>query len=195
MRIAILGTSGSGKSTLSRAIGDRLGIPVIELDAINWRAGWRDLNTDDPEEFLRLVLAATSLEAWVCDGNYSKVRNHVLARATDVIWLDYPRSVVMRRVIGRSFARAIGGRELWPGTGNTETFARWLSPDHPIRWAWDTYADRRRRYGELFADPRLAHARLHRLSRPGDVAALVESLFGRRLMLSEWRLEGSGPCG
>ncbi len=176
MRIAILGTSGSGKSTLSRTLGVRLGIPVIELDAINWRAGWRDLNTDDPEEFLRLVRAATSGEAWVCDGNYSKVRDHVLARATDMVWLDYPRSLVMRRVIGRSFARAISGGELWPGTGNTETFARWLSPDHPIRWAWDTYADRRMRYGELFADPRLAHTRRRRVSRPGDAAALVETL-------------------
>jgi hypothetical protein len=32
------------------------------------------------------------------------------------------------------------------------------------------------RYGELFADPRLAHARRHRVSRAGDAGALVETL-------------------
>ena len=180
MRIAILGTSGSGKTTLSRVIAGRLGLRGIELDAINWRSGWRDLNSDDPAEFERLVSEAIAAEAWVCDGNYSRVRDRILYRATDVVWLDYPRSVVMRRVIVRSFDRAVSGRELWPGTGNTETFSRWLSPDHPIRWAWDTYADRRARYEALFADPRLGGRNRYRLRRPSEAGPLMESLAARR---------------
>jgi adenylate kinase family enzyme len=193
VRIAILGTSGSGKTTLSRTLGARLGLPVIELDAINWRAGWRDLYTDDPDEFRRLVDEATSGPAWVCDGNYAKVRTRVLERATDVVWLDYSRAVVMRRVIGRSFARAISGKELWPGTGNTETFARWLSREHPIRWAWDTYEVRRVRYADMFADAQLAGKRLTRIRRPSEAQELVEALarnYGDSALIAKLRRLG-----
>ena len=39
---------------MARALGRALGLPVIELDAINWQAGWRDLDTHDPEAFVQL---------------------------------------------------------------------------------------------------------------------------------------------
>jgi len=45
MRIAVIGTSGAGKTTLARRIAGRLKLPHVELDAINWQAGWRDLNS------------------------------------------------------------------------------------------------------------------------------------------------------
>lgn len=122
------------------------------------------------------MAAAAAGEAWVIDGNYSLAQTHILRRATDLVWLDYPRSVVMRRVIGRSFHRAISGDELWPGTGNREQFSRWLQKDHPIRWAWDTFEARRARYGELFADPRLAALRRHRLRHPREAEPLAATL-------------------
>jgi len=176
MRIAVVGTSGSGKSTFARALGAALGLPVVELDAINWQAGWRDLNANDPEEFAARVAAAIAAEAWVTDGNYSKVLPAILRRATDVVWLDLPKAAVMRRVIGRSVARAWTGEELWPGTGNRESWRRWLDKDHPIRWAWDTFERRRARYEEAFADARLAHLTVHRPRTPGEAAALIEGL-------------------
>ena len=40
MRIAVVGSSGSGKSTLARRLAVELGLTHIELDAINWQAGW-----------------------------------------------------------------------------------------------------------------------------------------------------------
>ena len=39
-RILILGPSGAGKSTLARRIGERPGLPIVHLDAINWNPGW-----------------------------------------------------------------------------------------------------------------------------------------------------------
>jgi hypothetical protein len=100
----------------------------------------------------------------------------VLARATHLVWLDYERSVIMPRVLRRSIARAWSGTELWPGTGNRENWREWFKKEHPIRWAWDTFAPRRRRYEELFADPRLARLELHRLRRPREAEELIARL-------------------
>ena len=49
MRIAVVGTSGSGKTTLAKALAAQLALPYIELDALNWQAGWRDLSRNDPD--------------------------------------------------------------------------------------------------------------------------------------------------
>src|SRR3954471_22665512 len=102
MRVVVLGTSGSGKSTFARRLGAAIGAPALELDAINWQRGWRDLNNEDPEEFVRRVSEAAAGEAWVADGNYSKARHVLWPRATRFVWLDYQRSVIMPRVIWRS---------------------------------------------------------------------------------------------
>jgi hypothetical protein len=79
MRIAVIGTSGAGKTMLSLRIAGRLGVPHIELDAINWQPGWRDLTRHDPEEFIRRVTKAIQAEAWVADGNYG-ARPNLAAR-------------------------------------------------------------------------------------------------------------------
>ena len=173
MRISIVGGSGSGKSTLARRLATELGIPHIELDAINWQPGWIDLNTPDRPEFQRRTEEAISGDAWVTDGNYSSVSPSIRQRATDIIWLNYSRPVIMARVIRRSFARALSRQELWPGTGNKETFARWLDKEHPIRWSWDTYHPQKARYEAIFADPQNAHLRLHRLRHPRETDGLV----------------------
>ncbi|MCI3134386.1 AAA family ATPase [Phenylobacterium aquaticum] len=73
MRVCIVGNSGAGKSTLARRLAAAIDAPHVELDAINWQAGWVDLNTHDPEEFLRRTYAALSGPSWVTDGNYSRV--------------------------------------------------------------------------------------------------------------------------
>lgn len=176
MRISVVGTSGSGKSTMAERIAAAFHIPIIELDAINWQAGWRDLNSHDPEEFKRRVAQAVSANAWVIAGNYSLVRPIYIPRLTHIVWLDYPKRVVMRRVIWRSIKRAIDRTELWPGTGNREDFRRWLDRDHPIRWAWDTFDKRRREYEQRFANPENKDVKLIRLRHPREARRIVERL-------------------
>jgi adenylate kinase family enzyme len=151
-------------------------IPLIELDAINWQAGWRDLNSHEPEEFKRRVAEAVAADAWVIAGNYSAVRPIYVPRLTHIVWLDYPKHVVMRRVVWRSLVRALDRRELWPGTGNREDFRRWLDKDHPIRWAWDTFERRRSDYERRFANPENRDAKLIRLRDPREAQGIVARL-------------------
>jgi adenylate kinase family enzyme len=168
-RIAIIGHSGSCKSTLARTLSTQLNIPHIELDALNWQPGWKALSIEEPEQWSRMVAEAVAGDGWVTDGNYSKgAMPQILPCATDVIWLDYSRGVIMTRVLRRSFLRALSGRELWPGTGNREDFRRWLSKDHPIRWTWGTYRSANARRRALFSGPALEHARKHRFSDPAE---------------------------
>ncbi len=82
MRISVIGTSGAGKTTFARRLAEAVGAPYVELDAINWQPGWRDLATHDPAEFRRRVAEAAAAEAWVSDGNYSGVQDLILARVS-----------------------------------------------------------------------------------------------------------------
>jgi adenylate kinase family enzyme len=174
MRIAVVGTTGSGKTTLAKALATQLGLPHIELDALNWQAGWRDLSRTDPDEFVRRVRLAVAADAWVVDGNYGLVRDFVWRRATHLIWLDYDRPVIMYRVIWRSFARALLRTEMW--AGNCERWGHMLRPSHPIRWAWSTWRRRRREYEERIGRSDYAHLVVLRMRRPRDAERLLRQL-------------------
>src|SRR5260370_26810469 len=113
MRIVVVGTTGAGKTTLARRIAALLELPHIELDAINWQSGWRDLTRHDPEEFIRRVAEAIEAEAWVVDGNYGPVRDFVWERATHLVWLDYERPVIMAPVISRTLVPIALRTALW----------------------------------------------------------------------------------
>ena len=174
MRIVVVGTSGAGKTTLARRIAAMLEPSHIELDAINWQSGWRDLTRHDPEEFVRRVNEAIEAEAWVVDGNYGPVRDRVWQRATHLVWLDYERPVIMARVISRTLVRAVLRTELW--AGNRERWRQMLRPSHPIRWAWNTWERRRRETAERLAQWECAHLVVLRLRRPGEVSRAVDLL-------------------
>lgn len=141
-----MGTSGSGKSTLARKLSAILKIKDIELDALYWKAGWVQ---SDPEEFRQKVQKAIEgVPGFVIHGNYSKIRDLTWGAVDTVIWLDYSRLVVMSRVLKRTLSRIITREELW--AGNRETFRNsFLAKDAIVWWAWNTYAIRKKQYGEL----------------------------------------------
>ncbi|WP_226477869.1 AAA family ATPase [Pseudomonas sp. MWU16-30323] len=99
-RIVILGNAGSGKSTLARALGERLGLPVVHLDTLFWSPGWVE---PDAEQFRTRVRNAVAPDGWVCEGNYARRTFDLrLPRADLIIWLDTPRLTCFGRVILRS---------------------------------------------------------------------------------------------
>jgi adenylate kinase family enzyme len=174
MRIAVIGTAGAGKTTLARTIVARLNLPHIELDAINWQPGWRDLDRHDPNEFVRRVTAAIRAEAWVVDGGYNSIRDILYRRATHLVWLDYERPVIMWRVIRRTLVRVICRRELW--SGNVEQWRHLLRPSHPIRWAWSTWRRRRAEIEALLARDEQSHLIVYRLRHPSEASGVARNL-------------------
>jgi adenylate kinase family enzyme len=188
MRVVVVGTSGSGKTTLAKALAAQLGLPYVELDALNWQAGWRDLVRNDPDEFVRRVALAVAADAWVVDGNYGLVREFVWRRATHLVWLDYDRAIVMYRVIRRSLVRAMLRTELW--AGNRERWLHMLRPSHPIRWAWSTWCRRRREFEERIGQRDYADLVVLRLRRPREAEKLI-----RQLMRGSGKPELSGLTG
>lgn len=176
MRIAVKGTSGAGKTTLAHRISVELGIPHIELDALNWGPRWFNRSMEDPDDFRRRVDAATEAAHWVLCGSYSAVDDLVLGRASHLVWLDYSRAQVMRQVIFRSVVRAWTRKELWPGTGNRESFVRWFDAEHPMAWAWTTWSRRRAHYARIQAGGEFAPLQVERIQSRQEIPALLDRL-------------------
>jgi adenylate kinase family enzyme len=172
-RVSVVGTSGAGKSTLAEALAARLGADFLELDSVFHQAGWVPLPTP---EFRQRVAAVVAGERWVIDGNYSRVRDLVWARADTVVWLDLPKRTVMRQVIWRSFRRVARRAELW--NGNRERWRNLFTLDKEesvISWAWQTHATTRAKFEVAMADPANSHLEFVRLTTPASVRRFLRS--------------------
>jgi adenylate kinase family enzyme len=125
-RVLVIGSGGAGKSTFAARLGARTGLPVIHLDALYWRAGWRETPREEWAARVEELLAGGE---WIMDGNYSGTMERRLAVCDTVVFLDLPRTlclwrVIKRRAIFRGRARpdmAEGCRERL-----TWEFARWV---------------------------------------------------------------------
>lgn len=138
-RILLNGTSASGKTTLARRIGRVLDVPHVEIDALFHGPDW----VPRPE-FETDVRSFADRDAWVTEWQYGSVREHLLARADLVVWLDVPVPIVMAQVVRRTLVRRLGRQELWNGNIEPPLHTILHDPEHIVRWAWTT----RRRAGE-----------------------------------------------
>jgi hypothetical protein len=167
-RVVVIGCAGSGKTTLARALAARLGARHIERDA---------LGDDEAPGFATQVGAAIGAAGsrWVFDGAPYNAEPLVYPHADTVVALDYPRRVVLRRVLSRSvrlwLTRRGDGAHISPVPP-----WRWWAPDHPVGWAAATHAARHAEIAELFARPELAHARRLRFTSPRRAAAWLAGL-------------------
>ncbi|MFD6858003.1 AAA family ATPase [Rhodococcus sp. NPDC060086] len=133
-RIVVAGASGSGKTTLSARIGDALGIEHIEIDGLHHGPNWtpRPSFVADVEDF-------TAKPHWVTEWQYTVVRPLLADRADLMVWLDLPRSTVMRQVVRRTLRRRIHREVLWNGNIEPGLHTIFTDRTHIIRWAWSTY--------------------------------------------------------
>lgn len=171
-RITVVGNCGSGKTTLAKAIAQRRGVPFIPVDEALWKPGWVIREDDEVE---RILAGAMADDAWVSDGNLGSRSRYVLPRLDTVVWLDYPRHLVMRRLLARTVRRAWTKEELFSGNreGWRHSFA---SKESILPYAWQAHGMYRARYAELFADPAHAHLTRIRLTYPRQTERLLNAL-------------------
>ncbi len=175
-RICIVGNSGAGKTHLARRAAARLGLPHVELDALHHRAGWTQAPVPEFRAEVRRLLDR-HVEAhggWVVDGNY-RTRLADVLDAEVYLWLDYPRHVVVPRILRRTLGRVVLRRELW--NGNRERWASLLRPrpeDNIVLWSLTQHGAYRRKYAsESAADTTATWVRVR---HPKDAERWLASL-------------------
>jgi len=169
--VSVVGNSGSGKSTLARELAAILEVPHVELDGLNHQPDWEPLPKD---EFRRVIAAKAAGDGWVIDGNYSTVQPLVWARADTVVWLDLPKSTVMRQIVWRTLRRVGGRQELWNGNRERwQNFFSWDPEQSVISWAWHKHTEYRARYSAAAADPANAHLRFVRLGSRREITRFL----------------------
>lgn len=133
-RVLVIGPGGAGKSTFARALGAKLGLPVIHLDALYWQPGWR---ATEPEEWERLVTGAAEQPEWIMDGNYGGTFDVRMPRADMIVFLDTPAWLCTVRVLRRWWRFRGRSRPSMP-VGCPER----VTPEF-LHWIW-SYGRRRR---------------------------------------------------
>lgn len=100
-KILVIGISGAGKSMFSRALSERVHIPLICLDVLFWKPGWIK---EDPVIFEENVSKYLKTDAWIIDGNFSDSLDLRIQPADTIFFFDFPRllclwNIVKRRII------------------------------------------------------------------------------------------------
>lgn len=176
MKINVVGTSGSGKSTVARQLAEKFSVPYIELDKLFWRQDWQ--GTPDDEFLARLAQVLGDADGgWVLDGNYTRTKSIKWREVDWVVWVDYGFCRTLFQAVRRAATRAWARTELWPGTGNRESFRRsFFSRDSIILWTLKTYRKNRANYLDDMKNARYAHIRFIRLRSPGQTLTFIRSL-------------------
>ncbi len=172
-RIVIVGTSCSGKTTLARTIAARLDIHHVNLDSIHWLPDWKERERDD----FRVITAKTLQEAgsWVCDGNYSFVRDIVWRNATHIVWLNYPFWFIMFRALKRTSRRVFLHEEFV--NGNYESFRHaFMSKDSILWWIILTYRKNKTLYPPLLDTERKRGINIIIAQKPQEAEVFAKSL-------------------
>jgi adenylate kinase family enzyme len=118
-RVAFTGVSGSGKTTTARRLAERLGVPYIELDALNHGPQWSEVSESELRAGVERALAAAR-DGWVVEPTYTrKLGQLIYEQADTLVWLDLPLRLCLRRIWTRTWGRILRREELWHGNRET----------------------------------------------------------------------------
>lgn len=152
-RIAVVGSSCAGKTAFAQDLGNRLGIPAVDLDALHWGPNWTPRPT---EEFHRDLQDAVAGERWIVSGNYRPTRPLFWPRLTTIIWLNYAFPTVFSRTLRRTVRRIITQESVC--NGNRESIRlSFFSRESILWWVITTFHQRRQEYAQLLAEKNPTH--------------------------------------
>ena len=166
-RVVILGAVGAGKTTFSARLAALLGVRHVERDDLGFPIG--------SQEYLDRTAAEVVQDAWVFDGPPYFAETLVYPRATTIIALDFERAVVLRRVLTRT-AMAMATQWPWRAAWEWNVFIS----KHPVRWSWNTWAERRQQMGDIRVNPIATAAEFIRFGRPTEADTWLAALSAGR---------------
>ena len=144
------------------------------MDAVFWGPNWY-WPTD--EEFFSKLNHELESEHWILDGNYTRTIPIKWKRVQTVIWLDYSFARTVTQAFKRATTRSITKEELWPGTGNRESFRKsFFSKDSIILWSIKNYGGVKKKYQKMIVDQSFSHIEFIRLRSPKVANIYLESL-------------------
>lgn len=85
-RILVIGGNGSGKTTFSKKLAEKLDIPLVHLDKLNWCGNWEVVPKD---RFDCLLQNELDKESWILDGNYNRTIPHRIKFCDTVFYFDF----------------------------------------------------------------------------------------------------------
>ncbi|MFF9344921.1 adenylate kinase [Streptomyces sp. NPDC014773] len=103
-RVAFFGPPASGKTTIARKLASHMGVAHTDLDEILFV----DAQPLPLEAFRAAADRITRGDAWVVEGNFSKLADVVWHRAEVVVWLDLPLRLVVWRITIRNLRQLFG---------------------------------------------------------------------------------------
>lgn len=128
MKIAIAGYSGSGKSTLARSLAEKYKCEALHFDRVQFLPGWEERSLEEEQ---RITLAfMDSHDAWVIDGNYTKLYwERRMEEADLIVLMLFNRFDCLRRVTKR-YRKYKGKTRPDMGEGCSEkldaAFVKWI---------------------------------------------------------------------
>ena len=172
-KILVYGATGSGKSTLAQTLGELTGIPVTSVDDICWNPGWVQMPVDEQVETFD---GMTRADAWILDSAYGAWRHLVVERADLVVALDFARLVSLGRLLRRTGARIVDGREIC--NGNHESWRTVFARDSLVMWHFTSF---RRKREEMRAwEAAASGPRVIRLRKPAHARSFLAAETSRR---------------
>ena len=97
-KIIVIGCPGAGKSTFSRALRDKIGLPLFHLDILFWNFDKTNVSREEFDQKLSNILKQ---DKWIIDGNFGRTLEMRLKECDTVFLLDFPVSVCLSGVESR----------------------------------------------------------------------------------------------
>ena len=94
-----------------------------------------------------------------------------------IIWLDFSFIRTFFQALRRAILRIHSGNEIWPDTGNKETFSKtFLSKDSILLWTLKNFLKNRRKYRQMMDDEKYSHIQFIKLNSPKQCCLFFEEL-------------------